>query len=907
MIFGVWAKRTQLALFSPRLQGFYPHAYWLCSVTVVLLVFALSWLAWGAAVKTLLAPDELPRWLAAHALTYWALAACAFGCSFPLSLRLFLALYLMLPAALAVHDKTPLDAQEWRKHSLALLLIIAAQAASNGIVSPFSWGDPIAALAKNESIQLGSNTPLYPENYVGAKAFDLSGFTHAYWGSASSAPMSSYSYGTAFLTWLLDPPLIDVTAFFRTVQQLFFIWCVWGSFGFYLFALKGMRLSYGTALVAGVLFLPANPFFAAQLRAYFPLFSGVMLTLPWVLLLTCLAMRRRSAVIAFAAGLTFCLNFYILPSHPETVLSGLSLLLAYAAFIFARESARPPIVLTALLIGLAGGACLYALPILWAIRIHELSVFGHLDQAFRPSLAAAAACAPALFLAAVARRLFPDKIHRDHYLFFAGCALILSFSLMSLAIRRGTRYDAASIFLAIRNLRLAGYLVFCLSAAGLCGLEAMLGLGRKRHAVAAAAACAILTVLAVGVGSRNYEGASKNPAPFLLLRTLIANARGLRWQDQASLRLLRNRLPSTGTAPALGEAIETAERVQSQIDSNDAPSIGQHPLADKSYRPLNQTYIYKPDFNLPAVLGGIGVRFQRILAAAPNDNFHVGAVTGEFFLNDASTAIDSRFMSIYPTLQAIYLIPGEHFEHVGGYYTPDPWDLAIEQVTTPTARQLLGIAGIDLYIFDRDQFRALKDKSGLRAVPYELPYPLDPSLAVVADERSFGMAYLAKDVRYIAPFASGDQFGPPFYPAKPQKFAGYVKSVQNLEANLMALPGKYSVLLEDANLAGREVPTADGGNRLTIENIAGNKAAFNVHCQASPCVLVFNTTDVEGWKAFADDRPIGIKRANYAFLAVEVLKGDHFVWFEHRQPGRSFGAAATLLSYIAGLVALLLC
>jgi hypothetical protein len=903
-VFGAWAKGTQLRLFCAALPEIYPHGYWLAAVTLTLLAFLVFWLAWGVAVRRLFSPSELGLWMCVHSLTYWILASCAFGHSFASCLRLFLAASVILPALLGILSRSSPDAERWRGHLLALLLIIAAQTATNGIVSPFSWNEPISAVAKNESIQLGFNTPLYPENFIGAKAFDLSGFTHAYWGSAPAAPLASFSYGTAFLTWLLDPPLIDVTAFFRTVQTLLFFWCVLGSFGFYLFCLKAMRLSYAAALCGGLLLLPVNPFFAMLLKDYFPTFVGVLLTLPWAMLLFSLALERRSRCAAFAAGLTFCLNFYILPSHPEVLIHGLALLLAYAAFFSLLGQWQ---VFTALLLGLAGGVCAYAFPVLAALRHHDLAVFGHLDQAFRPS-PAVLACLPLIYLAVEGRRFVVDKFREGHFRFFMGTSAVLVLCLASLAVpREPALIHSGTMFLAVRSIRLKALLVFCLLSAGLQGLEELLILSRGKYALAGTAACAAITALIVGAGRLNYFGAARIQKPYLLLRTMTTNYSSLRWPDPASLRLLQDRLSASGAAmPPPDKILEAAQRLQDKIDDQNAPSGAGHPLLTNAFTPVDNAYVYKPDFNLPSVLAGLQGPFKRVLAATPNDNAHVGAVSGPFFFHDASAAIDSRFMLVYPMIEALYLLPGEHFKHVGYYDAPNPWTLTMGMVIPAPARKMFNIAGIDAYLFGRYEFDGLSDKAQLKQLPYRIPGALDPHLALVADERSYGMAYLAADVRYVPPFAPPGRFGPPFDPAKPEVFEDYVKETDSLQAQLLSLPRLHSILLEDAKLSGQEAHDQGSANRMTIENIAGNKAAFNAHCQVSPCVLVFNTAAVEGWTAFSDRTPLEIKRANYAFLGVDVPLGDHVVWFEYRPISRLIGAVASLISYLAGLVGLLL-
>lgn len=747
---------------------------------------------------------------------------------------------------------------DWKSHCWAFGAILLALAAGNGIVSPAAWRDPVAALARNESIQLGSNTPLYPENYFGAKALDLSGFSQSYWGSAPHTPMAAHSFGIDVLVWLLNPPLIDPVSFLRLSQILMFLWCAAGALGFYLFLLIALDLPYAAALAGGVLLLPANPYFASLMTYYFPLFSGAFLTVPWSLLALSAAARRKSGAWAFAAGLLFSLNLYVLPSHPEMELGAAAILAGYAAFLAAR--ARRPTLLVLFLAALGAGACQYALPILAAARTGELSVFGHLDAPRLGLSAGAVAQVCALLLAALWLPKLVERERRSDFAFFFTLAVILAAAVLLFPPPGDGRSFSipAAQFYAIRSKRLLCWLCFAVLTAGAAACAPAFALLDECSQRARLAALALLLCLCAA-GSINYHGAPRADPFRVLPQTLRAAAEALARDDPPSRRLV-------------AKPYRAGEK---------------HPLRDPDYVPSGLAYASRPDFDLPALMARAPSRFLRVIAATPWSSHHVGAVSGGFLLNNAATCVDTRFMEVLGPLQALYLIPGQRYASVGHYDAPSPWNVPLEDLLAPSARRLLNVAGVDAFVFGREQYDLWRDKKDLKELPNDLPKDLEPRLVAVADERSYGIAYLARAIRYVKPLASG------------APLQGYVAQAPALEKELASLKRKHDVLIEDGARAGQSQDAGEGA--LSIENVAGNKAAFLVDCPNGGCVVVFNSAALSGWRAFADEKPLEIRRANYAFLSVAAPRGRHLIWFEHRGPGETAGALATLAAFVAGL------
>jgi hypothetical protein len=203
----------------------------------------------------------------------------------------------------------------------------------------------------------------------------------------------------------------------------------------------------------------------------------------------------------------------------------------------------------------------------------------------------------------------------------------------------------------------------------------------------------------------------------------------------------------------------------------------------------------------------------------------------------------------------------------------------------------------DIFGLWKSDFKALKERDGLVEIPFELPQKIKAPFSVVRDERSFGIAYLAKRMEWIPlSHTAMEEIHPPFI-AGSDDYKRFIQAVRLQQERLSQLSFR-SALVEREGVQG--FADGDPSNQMNIANISGNKAAFEVDCQVEPCVLVFNSAALSAWRAFAGSIPLPIRRANFAFLSVEVPQGKHFVWFEYRSTASLVGMFLTLLNYTVG-------
>ncbi|MSU58608.1 MAG: hypothetical protein EXS35_10600 [Pedosphaera sp.] len=129
--------------------------------------------------------------------------------------------------------------------------------------------------------------------------------------------------------------------------------------------------------------------------------------------------------------------------------------------------------------------------------------------------------------------------------------------------------------------------------------------------------------------------------------------------------------------------------------------------------------------------------------------------------------------------------------------------------------------------------------------------------------------------------------------------------------------GQKPVFLDDANaLWSLVTPQFDGNKfvflppetralvtvtnqtnaRVTSSRFAAERVDFEVVAEAASLVVVAQTY-YHRWRAFVDDQPVPLLRANYAFQAVEVPAGKHRVRLVYVERGFQIGAGISLVAF----------
>ena len=395
------------------------------------------------------------------------------------------------------------------------------------------------------------------------------------------------------------------------------------------------------------------------------------------------------------------------------------------------------------------------------------------------------------------------------------------------------------------------------------------------------------------------------PPPKILWATLAVNLKGLE-KDRSSLSFIRGKLEDQGNAIDVSNVKRISDDQIPYFLKETGPSlddfyIQHHPTPYPWGCPADKDGTQMTHHNNAAVLSGVRLPSQRVLFAT-NSPVDVGLSNG-LLLNNSLTGIDGRYMAGFPPMHFLYYYPGNSFLAVGntGFISSLGWVLSTENMLAPANRKILDIAGIDIFVVDRAAYQKLGEDLGLKTLPYTLPAVYDPNYLVLENTRSYGLAYLARSIRYVDPGLlekAVQNFKLPFYLGPVQTYYHFTRALKNLRDTLTAVDGKHALIIEDEKKAGQTEILEPSSNTLKIENFIGNRAAFRVHCEKEPCRLVFNTSAIRGWKAFADGKQLPVQRANFAFLSVDVPGGDHLVWFEHRLDFPILMSFITLLAFI---------
>ncbi len=413
--------------------------------------------------------------------------------------------------------------------------------------------------------------------------------------------------------------------------------------------------------------------------------------------------------------------------------------------------------------------------------------------------------------------------------------------------------------------------------------------------------------------------------PYTLLATVLANYRGIA-PDPSSVSFVRHRLlefENDLRVPIDNSPLEAARAYRSYLSLMELKSAYQLPerevlptaaklarfidgyyLTDYSCRFVNgfPFEYWLPEYNKAALLGGLSPH-RRILFAT-GDETAIGNGEG-FLMHNATESIDSRFMASFAPIHSLYLMPQHNYEYLGNSLSPKQWIPTIASVLNPENRHFHNVAGIDYYVAYPGELEAVpaEQKKELRLFPQLLPTGARRDFVVIEDQRSNGLAYLAKQIHHVDPkLAQFDHFHKYFGTWNNQPLgAAFRAEVAPIRQAVRALGPREALLADGVQ------PTELGSeeNRLSVEGLVDNRAAFQVHCAKEPCLLVFNQAAIDGWRAFSDQTEIPLERANFAFLAARVRRGDHLVWFENRSGAVRYGLWATGLAVLLGLGLLL--
>lgn len=980
--FACFWKTRQLEFVSKDLLSFYPLSSWLHTIAISSFLFVAIWLMYSALIAVLFDVKEKKNILFWDSFSYLAWLLPWLGASQVFMLVTFLILRGVTLYLFIVKEKAKLKPDSWI-HGAVFILILLVQIQFNGTFSPKNWDNPMAAVNKGESIVNPVSSSLHHMFYVNSKMHDLSGFEPSSWGSMPHSPTSASSPVFGFITWLLDFPSADTEGFYRLLMGYFFFWCVFSSFGFYLFVRHGLGFSLPTSVIGGLLYTLGNHSLSLLASNYIPFFTGVYLCLPYALLCIRLAYRKESLGYALLSGSVFSLNFYLLQPHPDSLMHGTVFWGSYLVFLAliaqTQVSLQKRIQFTgAALIGFGIGSLYAVLPLLESMAAKEVKVWGHVDGQlvrFHFTQAIYGVLIPVLitlgFLLldfAVGLKKLKETLTKksEFWFFFAWFVLLCVFFLpgsdspfikflMQIEFRKINFLGADRIFL---------YLGFTAIVLTLFGIEEAL----KEKSVSEETykwGCILAAVLPfflsykdanysylligtafaitgaisfylhkqkqfqfhylflmlatsfalINEGANEWQSSKLNNNPnnckyYLSLRGLNTKTRLLVEDYPTNRQMLKNRLSlfeeQLASSPTAGEMRKTYQSQLATLGTSSALSVSDAKFPEfieQASMIADELYLKEHRCPYPKDFGGIYDPNTVVLFDKVKDRYlRIHGLTGVtmnggigegLFINDTTSGVDPRFMWGYPPTAAMYFFPGEYYKNVGDYESLMLGRQKASVLSNPTYRRLFNISGIDAFNMLREDYNNLKDLDEMKVIENDIQ-----PVVLVRDQKSYGIAYFAKRTIFQAPRdLSFTELKPPFHTEDTARFETYKKTVNALTEQLSALTDKHSAIIETTSSTPNTQETTTTDNQLTISNILGNKAAFKVNCLDSHCRLVFNQSNVLGWNAYADKQPLKIERANFAFMSVEVPKGEHLVWFEHRPWGIILGSLLTSLCF----------
>lgn len=808
-----------------------------------------------------------------------------------------------------------------------------------------------------------ASSSLAIRNFIGAYSFSMGTYTPTYWGAIEDVPTGLTSFVLAILGFLDIFTIWEATSFFKALVLINFAGYVLAAYFFYHF-LRELAVVRLVALAAALLLYAGNQFYLNMVSQDMGWAGCSVMALSAGLWLLMKAFRQDSLVIGAGSGLIFASQFYFLAPHPEMTIYVVAIYIVAALAHVAGRSLAEGSRLGGLMICVVSGAAFtlasigYLLPIVGQVLRRTMIVTGEdtvVLQSFAFKIHAIEFYVGVLALGLLFEFWRAAKFGRPR-------AVVVGFVLVGLAILPLAIAGVPTKVRALAHLigwtmhlrpidRILSYLGLAMLVVATIGLDAAIKLlhgstfglrywnwlrspgGWARRAFASnilPAVGAISLLLAVPwVVSSNPQVAVVDPSERPVYETLQAFlANSLPPDDQrASRSYLRKRLVEFEAQPSTARAMYDAELkalgATSVRDVSDeglrafayrvAQMIDAAALADKTLDDI-------PD-NIDGYLANLPNPYMRTMAIVGDKLQAIFLSAGRNIVNAHNTSemFDSRVYVGFPTIQAFFLYPldflpnyrpfaGQHDYYIAA--ARPPWWYESEDIVSNDFRRLLGIAGVGAYLMlpDKLVLDAIADPA-TRLKRLSAEGPTQDRFVLVQDENAYDIAYLARVIGYVK---SGEvevveQATQKFYTQK-LKLEPYEEILKPFVARLLALPKKHDAIitLKPGENAPREPALAEGpsarGGAVTVDGIIGPRIGLKVSCPDAQCTTVYTLADLPGWRAYVDGRRVQISRANYAFIAVNVPQGEHYLSLFYETPWQGGGEWFSL----AGVVAILI-
>jgi hypothetical protein len=235
---------------------------------------------------------------------------------------------------------------------------------------------------------------------------------------------------------------------------------------------------------------------------------------------------------------------------------------------------------------------------------------------------------------------------------------------------------------------------------------------------------------------------------------------------------------------------------------------------------------------------------------------------------------------------------------------------------SPFIRKLLDVYGVDYVTFPRlyldkqmkaeEKAQVLQDLRSQGYTEFKFPesyrtfvkFPKVRQFRVFTNPQSYGRAYVAKWVKVIRP---EDNLANEGILSLGKLWPRSKVLAKNFEKHMSSLPKDIwrSIIIESSDMKDqKKLPQVFGGdNRVDIKKLIASKAVFDVDCQDEQCWFVYNTTVLNGWKAYSGSEKLPVNKANLGFIGLKLKKGKQLVWLEYAPLSLVLGLLITLTGW----------
>lgn len=787
---------------------------------------------------------------------------------------------------------------------------------------------------ESQSSTVVTGNASYRAQWLNASYYSLDGFSHSYFGALPQAAVGGWSLLLPFYQTLFETPLSDDSFYHKLHFAVGFFAIFLASCGFFVFARSTLFLSKSMSLLGAIVWIRTNAYFCHSLAMDFPAFLTDFLVFPIVLYFLhrgfSQGLGKESGFKFFVLGGIFLsFSFLVIAPHPEAIIQSWGGVLFFSIVLLSLHPNRKlNFIYLGLFWGVAGLTSMhYVGPIIRARFLKESNYFGHREYLFLPNFNGLDDFfyplinyffVPLCFSGVGFFYLLYRYSHSDGFGFLKFFKTKIASILIYLVILFvgggvlcivGTYWTHFGLpnkpigFIQFNTFkRPFQYVSFALLCLILIGIQGLLLLTIRRVRPTVHRITYYNAFVAIGLLFGVSVWLKSSPSELLLKsgvennnihrRPILSSFNSIRNFQKVSPHLVSENGFYTKRATQFKKYIESLVGTEVSLpfyykilNASDSKVMDEIPLSlllqeNNSYSSNWPDFIRANHDLVSRQLPPESISSYSYFLTG--DNLALASLWPGHLLN-ADLSVDPQLNAGFLPTQLLYIPFGSsQFRSLNALA---PYATGSETLFDKYFVKLQNISGVDFWILHKSDLVFLKDViARLKVEVVQQPFDqFFDQIVSIKNSGSWGIAYFAKKLKETSDHEvdnlvkiGWNYFSEPS-PGLEQRI-DFSDTIRAMVEKLYSLP--YRHVFVDTKLFPTHQEFGEG--KVESFKYLDSRAAIKVNCPKETCLLVFNVSALNGWKAWTNQSKLKLGTANFAFLGADVPKGSHWIWYEYR-------------------------